>query len=47
MDYPGDEVPIPQTSEGITHIEWLDPEDFGKVLENTYPNLEPIIRHYL
>lgn len=47
MNYAGQQTLKPQAEEGITGIEWLRIEDFGKVLENTYPNLEQIIRFYL
>jgi ADP-ribose pyrophosphatase YjhB (NUDIX family) len=37
----------PQTEEDITGIKWVNPGCFEEILENTYPNLEQIIRLYL
>lgn len=44
MDYNGNETLVPQKDEGITKLEWLAKNDIGKVLENTYPNLLPVIK---
>jgi 8-oxo-dGTP pyrophosphatase MutT (NUDIX family) len=40
-------VLIPQSEEDITSAEWLRPDKLEKALENTYPNVELLIRKYL
>lgn len=35
---------IPQTEEGITAVEWITPEAINKVLANTFPALENMIK---
>jgi 8-oxo-dGTP pyrophosphatase MutT (NUDIX family) len=47
MDYKGTQDLKPQTEEDITEIGWLGLKKFDKILKNTYPNLEQIIRLYL
>ncbi len=43
LDYAGQEELKPQEEEGITHLEWIDPQDFGKVKSNTYASLLDVL----
>jgi hypothetical protein len=39
MNYEGDMITEPQAEEGITHAEWLAPDDIAKIKSNTYQSL--------
>jgi len=39
MEYSGNEVPKPQTEEGITEIKWITKTEIDQLIENTYKNL--------
>jgi len=47
MKYTGNASLHPQTDEDITKAEWISPERMKEMVENTYPNLQPVIRRYL
>lgn len=46
MNYSGAENGTPETGENITEIRWFGREELQEVLQNTYKNLEQIIRIY-
>jgi 8-oxo-dGTP pyrophosphatase MutT (NUDIX family) len=46
MKYEGDEVPSPQTKEGITDVRWLSLADLKIVFRNTYPSVIDVIEEY-
>lgn len=46
MNYSGQELPIPQTIEGITHAEWIAPDNWEKVLKNTYSSVLDVLNTY-
>ena len=39
-----DEVPVPQTMEGITEARWMDEKEVKKAMENTYPNILEVLK---
>lgn len=47
MRYTGNASLCPQTDEDITKAEWISPARMHEMVENTYPNLQPVIRRYL
>lgn len=46
MSYYGTENGTPETSENITEIRWFEKEELGEIMNNTYKNLEEIIKIY-
>jgi ADP-ribose pyrophosphatase YjhB (NUDIX family) len=44
MIYEGNEVPVPQTEEDITAVQWFRPDQLDIILKNTYPALKPMIQ---
>jgi len=47
MSYSGNELPVPQTKEGITEIKWVKNEELSKIKEISYPNLNQIFEFRL
>lgn len=45
MQYLGDSLGKPQTSENIERLEWRNRENIEDILQNTYPSIIPIIEH--
>ncbi|MDO5615505.1 MAG: NUDIX domain-containing protein [Cruoricaptor ignavus] len=44
MDYVGNEMPVPQTEEGITEVTWKDEQEISRdVLPNTFQNIKLIL----
>lgn len=47
MRYEGDQKPVPQTSEDISRIKWLDKSDIERIIyKNTYASLKDLIQDY-
>ena len=46
MDYYGEEIPEPQTGEGITEVKWITRDAMDEVYNTTYENLKQIISLY-
>ena len=44
MLYTGQETLKPQTEEDITDIQWIKPESFKTVIENTYPSITGVLK---
>ncbi len=36
-------LPVPQTTEGITKVEWRDPDNIDDIIENTYGNIRNLL----
>lgn len=47
MSYGGPLVTDPQASEGITHAEWLTPDEIAKIRSNTYLSLLDLLHYTL
>ncbi len=43
MEYTGDDEPIPQTSEGISKIQWFSDEEMDKPSEHMYSSLKDLL----
>jgi ADP-ribose pyrophosphatase YjhB (NUDIX family) len=46
MDYNGTEEPVPQTAEGISHVEWIPAARLPDVLSSGYASLSEVFRAY-
>lgn len=44
MHYSGNELPVPQKSEGIVKAEWFKPDDLYLPLSKTYPSVKYLLR---
>lgn len=47
MFYDGDEIPVPQIKENIEEVRWFQKNELQTVFENTYGNIEELIKSYL
>ncbi len=43
MNYPGNEILVPQEEESITRAEWVLQQDIEKYLNNTFPSIKEIL----
>jgi hypothetical protein len=41
-----DDMPVPQTEEGITHVEWISKNELPKITQNTYANIELLLKEF-
>ena len=41
-----DDRPVPQTEEGITHVEWISKIELPKITQNTYANIELFLKEF-
>lgn len=44
MTYAGSEKPVPQTSEDITRIEWVKPDQLSSYLANCFPSVADVLK---
>lgn len=44
MKYSGNEIPLPQTEEGITRIEWKNINNLQEVYANTYTSITDVLK---
>lgn len=47
MHYEGSLVAEPQVQEGITHVEWLFPDEVSRIRERAWPSLLDVINTYV
>lgn len=47
MFYNGNEIPVPQIKENIEEVRWFQVNELQTVFENTYGNIEELIKSYL
>lgn len=47
MRYEGEMITDPQVTEGITHAEWLAPDEIARIKNNTFHNLLDLLNHTL
>lgn len=47
MKYSGEMITEPQAEEGITHAEWLAPEEIAKIKSNTFQSLLDLLNYTL
>jgi 8-oxo-dGTP pyrophosphatase MutT (NUDIX family) len=47
MSYSGEMITEPQAEEGITHAEWLAPEEIARIKSNTYQSLLDLLNYTL
>jgi 8-oxo-dGTP pyrophosphatase MutT (NUDIX family) len=47
MSYRGEMIVDPQASEGITHAEWLAPEEIARIKSNTFQSLLDLLNYTL
>jgi 8-oxo-dGTP pyrophosphatase MutT (NUDIX family) len=47
MLYVGQEIPVPQTAEGISEIKWINKEESINMIDLVYPNLRSILETQL
>lgn len=47
MGYSGEMITQPQAEEGITHAEWLAPDEIAKIKSNTFQSLLDLLNHTL
>jgi 8-oxo-dGTP pyrophosphatase MutT (NUDIX family) len=45
MKYPGNQVPIPQTEEGITKVIWAKPEEANLLLTKAFPSIGEVFEN--
>ncbi len=46
MRHQGNEIPQPQTIEGITEVRWIAKKDWGMVHANTFPSVIDVLQAY-
>jgi hypothetical protein len=48
MNFLGNELPVPQTEEGITEIKWIDKSEVSSLLDLMYPSIREMVEsHFL
>jgi 8-oxo-dGTP pyrophosphatase MutT (NUDIX family) len=48
MNFFGNELPTPQTEEGITEIKWIDKSEVSSLLDLMYPSIREMVeKHFL
>jgi hypothetical protein len=44
MSHDGNQEPTPQTEEEITKATWIKPNDFNKIIKNTFPSIIQVLK---
>jgi 8-oxo-dGTP pyrophosphatase MutT (NUDIX family) len=47
MRYHGNEIPIPQSIEGITAVKWAQSNEWPELLRNSFPSVSDVIHAYI
>lgn len=47
MSYGGEMITEPQAEEGITHAEWLTPQEIARIKSNTFQSLLDLLNYTL
>ncbi len=44
MTHDGLQEPVPQTEEEITEAKWIEPDDYEKIIQNTFPSIIQVLK---